>query len=808
MEAEVLAMVDVTALKRDVIRKDFSNMNDMQKEAIFKVNGPVLILAGAGSGKTTVIVNRIVNLVKYGNAYNVPIKDSSKVSPEVLENIKNYLSGKDTLKKETCDALELNLNRVLPENILAITFTNKAANELKERVSLALGSERSGVWVSTFHSMCNSILRKHASRIGFTREFAIYDDDDSKKIIKECEARLNVSEKEADVNRVKKKISRIKDSMITPQEYAKKDNCYLGKIVSDVYTMYQKRLVESNAMDFDDLIPNTIRLLRNNEDILNYYLEKFKYIMVDEYQDTNVCQYELIKLLASSRNNICVVGDDDQSIYRFRGANIENILNFEKNFKNTKVIKLEQNYRSTGNILSAANGVICNNKKRKNKLLWTNKNPGDKLHLYIASTEDDEARYIARSIKDLVKEKGRAYKDFAVLYRVSAQSNALEKVFVKENIPHRIIGEHRFFDRKEVKDLIAYLSVINNPYDSVRLLRIINQPKRSIGQVSIDALREYAEKVNEPLIEVMRKANDYQDVFRSAYKLKDFADLIDSLIEIANNPNVSLVGLYKSLLEKTKYIEYIKLEKETAESRLQNIKELESNILLYSLSAGDDATLEGFLEEVALLMGVANKDETADAVSLMTVHSAKGLEFPVVFLTGLEDGLFPSVKSFESDEEIEEERRLAYVGLTRAKEVLYVTRAKSRMLYASLSRRKESRFICEMPKDVYIKIESDEEDPSDIKFAPRVKKPTVIRDFQYKKHTEVTVSSGNSNGAVFSSSSNSNVFLGGEKVKHKIFGEGVIVSCTAMGSDTLIEINFKNIGSKKLMANFAKLERV
>ena len=794
-------MVDeVTSLKRDLIRKDFSSMNDMQKEAIFRVNGPLLILAGAGSGKTTVIVNRIVNLIKYGNAYNEPIGNTNEITPEIIRNLKNYISGKEPLNKETNDALKLGLSRVAPENILAITFTNKAANELKERVSAALGSEKSGVWVSTFHSMCNSILRKHASYINFTREFTIYDDDDSKKIIKECESRLGVDEKEADINKVKRKISRAKDAMISPQEYSKNCKNYLDKVVSDIYTMYQKRLVESNAMDFDDLIPNTIKLLRSNKDILNYYLEKFKYIMVDEYQDTNACQYELIKLLASGNNNICVVGDDDQSIYKFRGANIENILNFEKNFKNTKVIKLEQNYRSTGNILSAANSVICNNKKRKNKSLWTDKNLGEKLHLYIASTEDDEARFIAKNIKDLVKDKNRKYKDFAILYRVSAQSNALEKVLVKENIPHRIIGEHRFFDRKEVKDLIAYLSVINNPYDSVRLLRIINQPKRSIGQVSIDVLREYAEKVNEPLIDVMRKANDHQDVFRSSYRLKDFADLIDSLIDIKNNPEVSLVDLYKALLEKIKYIEFIKLEKDMVETRLQNIKELESNILLYSLSAGEDATLEGFLEEVALLTGVSNKDETADAVSLMTVHSAKGLEFPVVFLTGLEDGLFPSVKSFESDEEIEEERRLAYVGLTRAKEVLYVTRAKSRMLYASLSRRKESRFISEMPKDIYIEIESKEEDPSDIKFTQRVKQAVVIRNFQYKKPIETTVSSNSNKG--------SNVFYEGEKVKHNFFGEGVIVSCTAMGSDTLIEINFKNIGSKKLMANFAELERV
>ena len=786
-------------LKKRLIENDFSKMNEMQKEAVFCVNGPLLVLAGAGSGKTTVIVNRILNLVKYGNSYSEDANMELDVNENNVENLRRYLESNEPLDDETKAVLDASSpSRVDPGNILAITFTNKAAKELKERVISAVGSEGKKIWVSTFHSACNTILRRHATKIGFENNFTIYDDDDSRRILKECQNDLNIDDKNLEPKKVKRAISRAKDSMVTPDQYqAEVGDDYKKSQISKIYSEYQKRLRKSNSMDFDDLIPNTILLLKNNRDVLEYYWNKFKYIMVDEYQDTNRCQYELIKILAQGSNNICVVGDDDQSIYKFRGANIENILNFEKCFKDARVIKLEQNYRSTGNILSAANGVISNNKSRKYKALWTDQGKGEKINVHVANNQDDEAKYICEKIKEIMETTNKSYKDFAVLYRVSAQSSALEKAFIRSGIPHRVVGEHRFFDRKEIKDIIAYLSIINNPDDSVHLLRIINQPKRAIGQVSIDRLVEYAEGTGESILSVMRNSADHAKAFRSSTKFRDFANLIDAFINASKDPNISLAQLYHLVLEKTGYIEFIKSGKDDVESRIQNVKEFESSILLYTAVkevSGEPATLAGFLEEVSLLTGFENSDTSADAVSLMTIHSAKGLEFPVVFLTGLEEGLFPGVKSYESEEEIEEERRLAYVGLTRARELLYVTRARSRMLYASLSRHEASRFLREMPENTYVETESKEEISSRVNFTPRTKKVQEAKEFQYEKHSLPA--------------SPLQTFLGGEKVKHKIFGEGVIVSCENMGSDTLIEINFKNIGNKKLMAKFAKLERV
>ena len=803
------------SLRKELIEKNFSRMNNMQREAVLNVNGPLLILAGAGSGKTTVIVNRILNLIKYGNSYNEPFSEFEEnidnfkidIKEENIESLRKNIEKSEPLSKEAENILSLtSKTKVWPSNILAITFTNKAAKELKERVVKALGERGRQVWVSTFHSMCNRILRKHADKIGFDNNFTIYDEDDTKKIIKECLAELKIDEKNLEIKTVKRAISGAKDSMVSPEKYQlEHENDYKKSLIAKVYSVYQQRLRKSNSMDFDDLIPNTITLLKNNRDVLDYYWDKFKYIMVDEYQDTNKCQYELVRLLSQKNSNICVVGDDDQSIYKFRGATIENILNFENNFKDATVIKLEQNYRSTGNILDAANGVIGNNKSRKSKALWTSQGKGEKVHLHLASDQDDEARYICNIIKDTIKNNHMTYKDFAVLYRVSALSSNLEKNFIKMGVPHRIVGEHRFFDRKEIKDIIAYLSVINNPNDTVHLLRIINQPKRSIGQVSIDRIVNFAEKEGESLLDVMRHSTENSEHFRSALKLKDFANLIDGLIKASKDPSITLPQLFNLVLEKTKYIDFIKSGKDNVEEKIQNIKELGSSILLYYNSVGTsnevgelkEPTLAGFLEEVSLLTGFENSDEGADAVSLMTVHAAKGLEFPFVFLVGLEEGLFPSVKSYESAEEIEEERRLAYVGFTRAKENLYITRTKSRMLYASLSRHGASRFLKEIPQGTYVESESEEEDTTRVNFRPKVKKTVEIKSFQYEKGTSFVPSK-----------QQQQAFHGGDRVKHKVFGEGVIVSCKALGSDTLVEINFKNIGNKKLMAKFAKLERV
>lgn len=566
-------------------------MNPRQLEAVLHTEGPLLILAGAGSGKTTVLINRIAYII-----------DQSLAKPW---------------------------------QILAITFTNKAAGELKERLTAMLGDTGGDVWAATFHSTCARILRRDGDRIGYSSHFTVYDTDDSKRLVKDCQKALNIDDKMISHKSILSEISHAKDSMLSPADYqaAAGSDFRLAKIGA-VYELYQKRLREADAMDFDDLLGNTVELFRQCPDVLEYYQNRFRYIMVDEYQDTNQVQYEFVRLLAEKSKNLCVVGDDDQSIYKFRGATIENIMSFEKSYPNAKVIRLEQNYRSTKNILNAANAVISNNEERKGKTLWTENPEGDKIQIHTSSNEQDEAGFVATTILEQVA-KGRKYSDFAVLYRMNSQSNILEKVFVKSGIPYRIIGGHRFYERREIRDMIAYLSVINNPSDEIRLRRIVNQPKRSIGDKTIATASEIAGALGESLLEVLGRADEFDSLRRASVKLKAFYDMMQELIDANDDESVSLHELYELILEKTGYIEALRGEKEEAETRIENINELASNLLKFQEENGEEATLSAFLEEVSLMTDIDNYDETADTVVMMTMHSAKGLEFPVVFCQAL-----------------------------------------------------------------------------------------------------------------------------------------------------------------------------
>ena len=644
------------------MQEKLKKMNPRQLEAVLHTEGPLLILAGAGSGKTTVLINRIAYII-----------DQSLAKPW---------------------------------QILAITFTNKAAGELKERLTAMLGDTGGDVWAATFHSTCARILRRDGDRIGYSSHFTVYDTDDSKRLVKDCQKALNIDDKMISHKSILSEISHAKDSMLSPADYqaAAGSDFRLAKIGA-VYELYQKRLREADAMDFDDLLGNTVELFRQCPDVLEYYQNRFRYIMVDEYQDTNQVQYEFVRLLAGKSKNLCVVGDDDQSIYKFRGATIENIMSFEKSYPNAKVIRLEQNYRSTKNILNAANAVISNNEERKGKTLWTENPEGDKIQIHTSSNEQEEADFVATTILEQVA-KGRKYSDFAVLYRMNSQSNILEKVFVKSGIPYRIIGGHRFYERREIRDMIAYLSVINNPSDEIRLRRIVNQPKRSIGDKTIATASEIAGALGESLLEVLGRADEFDSLRRASVKLKAFYDMMQELIDANDDESVSLHELYELILEKTGYIEALRGEKEEAETRIENINELASNLLKFQEENGEEATLSAFLEEVSLMTDIDNYDETADTVVMMTMHSAKGLEFPVVFLPGFEEGIFPGLQAIYDPNEIQEERRLCYVAITRAKESLYLLNADSRMLFGSTSRNRPSRFSLEIPLDLINKTRS------------------------------------------------------------------------------------------------------
>ena len=783
-------------LRRKIIENEFSRMNNKQLEAVLTINGPLLILAGAGSGKTTVLVNRIANLVRFGDAY---VTDAINFEPEEgdIAFLEQYLNGEHN-QKDSVDAM-LAHNPAQTWQILAITFTNKAANELKSRLELMLPNGASEIWASTFHSCCSRILRRYADRLGYTNSFTIYDTDDQKKAIKEALKKLNIDEKFLPVKYIMSEISHSKDSMVSPEEYANQYQFdFRKKSVALVYTEYQQILKSANAMDFDDLICRTVELLRDNEDVLQYYQRKFKYVLVDEYQDTNHAQYLLTSLLAGGYNNLCVVGDDDQSIYRFRGATIENILSFENEYRNAKVIRLEQNYRSTGTILDAANAVIKNNANRKGKNLWTDAGNGDKITMYCAGDETCEAEYIADTIVDSVRKDGLKWSDHAILYRMNAQSNMIERSFIRTGIPYRIFGGHKFYDRKEIKDALAYLHLINNTDDSIRLRRIINEPKRGIGDSTVNNAAEIAQALGLSLFEVIKTADQYEKLSRGSKGLLKFAKMIEDLQEFAQT--ATLKELFDELMVQTGYESALSNDPETCDDRRENLRELSSNLLKYS-EENPEGDLSGFLEEVALMTDIDNYDETADSVVMMTLHASKGLEFPVVFIPGMEEGIFPSMQTMYDNSEVEEERRLAYVGITRAKQKLYVTNAQKRMLFGKTSLNRPSRFALEIPSSCI-------EKKSDL--AARTIASTPI-GFGKNTASRSSYLSSNSFGKSSASASASAPMLDfniGDRVKSRALGEGTVLNCQKMGNDMMLEIAFDSVGTKKLMAKFAKLSKI
>ncbi len=792
---------EILALRRAVLEKDFARMNDRQKQAVFTVNGPLLILAGAGSGKTTVLINRIANILRYGDAYN-----STYLRDDLDENdiaaCKAYIENGTPLTTESQE--HLSVSACAPWRIMAITFTNKAAGELKDRLCAMLGETANDIWASTFHSTCARILRRDGKRIGYSSHFTVYDTDDQRRLMKSILKELDISEKNITPKSILNEISRAKDSLISPAEYALTvGDDFRLKIISRAYTTYQKRLEDADAMDFDDLINKIVELFKKCPDVLEYYQNRFRYLMVDEYQDTNHAQYTFVRMLAEKSGNHCVVGDDDQSIYKFRGATIENILSFENTFQNATVIRLEQNYRSTQNILDAANAVIEHNTERKGKTLWTQNGTGAMIHLHTAENETDEAERITKIILDGVA-AGRKFSDYAVLYRMNSQSLTFERNFAKSGVPHRIIGGTRFYERREIREMIAYLSVINNPSDEMRLRRIINTPKRSIGDRSVEVAAQIGQQTGETLFEVVSHAKGYPALSRAANKMTLFAAQMQGLIELNNDEKVTLGELYDELVERIDYLNFLKTDDpESAEDRAANVQELASNLRRFE-EENPEGTLSDFLEEVSLITDIDNYDNNADSVVLMTVHSAKGLEFPVVFLPGMEENIFPGMASVYVPSEVEEERRLAYVAITRAKEELYIFHAESRMIFGMTNRNRVSRFVEEIPETLVEHTRS-----RDYSARP-VSMPNFggAKPFGEAPKTKSVAEAGGFTPKPRVKPAPAGTYRVGDTVLHKAFGTGLIVSATPMANDTLLEVAFDKVGTKKLFANFARLTKV
>ncbi len=780
-------------LRKKIIEKDFSRMNDKQLQAVLHTDGPLLILAGAGSGKTTVIVNRIYNLIKFGKAYNSD-KCYFNVQESDINIMRDYLDGNISDIFDVEDLLTV--DAAMPWQILAITFTNKAAGELKDRLSKMLGPQGNDVWASTFHAFCAKVLRRDGNKIGFSSNFTIYDTDDSKRMMKECMRQLEISDKIMPVKTILNEISHAKDSLISPAEYAKNSNSDIRlQMISRAYTKYQAMLKNADAMDFDDIIVNTVKLFEEHEDVLQYYQNKFKYIMVDEYQDTNHAQYKLTELLAAKSKNICVVGDDDQSIYRFRGATIENILSFEERYKNAKVIRLEQNYRSTQNILDAANAVISNNEGRKGKSLWTDNGDGELITYSISYDEREEGRFIADTIIDNVSD-GRNWSDHTILYRMNSQSNAIENALVRSAIPYRVIGGHRFYERKEIKDALAYLTVINNPADDIRLRRIINEPKRGIGDTTINHALEIAGAFSTSLYDVLLHAEDYPVLSRASSKIKMFTDMMESVRVKADS--LKLTELFELIMTESGYLSSLALDQETYVDRSENLNELSSNLLKHEEET-ENATLGTFLEEVSLMTDIDNYNAEADTVTLMTLHSAKGLEFPFVFIAGMEEGIFPGMQSMFIPSEVEEERRLAYVGITRAKKKLYLTATKTRMLFGSTTHNRPSRFVNEIPAHLVENISK-----ASITSAQQI----MFAQTEIRTEKSYTIPKKYSQKKEKVSSESSAEYKVGDTVEHKSFGKGVILSVQPVGGDYFLEIAFEKASTKKIMAAYAKLKKL
>ena len=786
------------AARRRYIASQFSNLNDMQRQAVLTTEGPLLLLAGAGSGKTTVLVNRIANLIRFGRGSDSnDIPDiATQEDLEFLENLQEPISDFDRRRADFLCAVD----PVAPWSILAVTFTNKAANEMKERLCKLVDADCGDTWAMTFHSACCRILRRDIDRLGYTGHFTIYDQSDSERMMKEIIKDMNLDDKTFPVKSVLGAIGREKDAGTTPERMlsrAENANDIRATHIAKAYKVYQQRLKENNAVDFDDIISLTVKLLQENEDLRTYYQRKFRYVLVDEYQDTNHMQYLLTSLLAGGYENICVVGDDDQSIYRFRGATIANILDFEKQYKGSRVIRLEQNYRSTQSILNAANSVIAHNLGRKGKRLWTANGNGDPVTVYEASDEGTEANYVASRI--ISGSKGKNFGDYAILYRTNAQSNAIEYAFKRNGIPYRIIGGTRFFDRAEVKDMLAYLCVINNRADDLRLKRIINNPPRGLGAKTIETAERLAETATLPLYHVVCDPYSYGPLEKSAVKLLQFSALIEELAQLLDD-GMTLPEFYEQVMLRTGYMAMLETKPtEENKTRLENVKELKSSINAYVENA-DTPTLAGFLEEVSLYTDIEQYNDGEDAVVMMTMHSAKGLEFPHVFLVGFEDGLFPGMRAIGDGEEMEEERRLCYVAITRAKQTLTISHARQRMLYGRTNAAMASRFLKEIPDSCIVKKGGYRQAPDQLGYGYR-------RDtaYSYSQYPAAAPKSGTqSHIKPITAEKASYLELNkGDMVQHAAFGRGLVLSVMKMGGDALLEIAFDQIGTKKLMAKTA-----
>ena len=866
-------MPDITneylALRDQYIEARFARLNAVQRQAVFATEGPLLILAGAGSGKTTVLVNRIANIIRFGSAHGSR-ELPRPVTEADLNDLRTAVANGRDLPRETA---YLAVRPARPWNVLAITFTNKAAGELKERLRAMLGDTLGGdVNASTFHSACVRMLRRDAERIGFPKSFTIYDSDDQQRVIKQIYKDLMIDDKFLPVKSAIAQISSFKDKLMSAEEVAGEPFANTkAQLISKIYTAYAGRLKTAGAMDFDDLIFHTVRLLQNDAEAREYYQNRFRYVVVDEYQDTSVAQFHLVRLLAGGTNNVCVVGDDDQSIYKFRGATIENILNFEKVFSGAKTIRLEQNYRSTANILNAANSVIKNNMGRKGKTLWTESGDGEKVHHYTATNEQDEASHIADVIGEHLRE-GASLKDHAVLYRMNAQSNPIETYFARAGIPYRIVGGQRFFDRKEVKDINSYLAVIVNPRDDVRLRRIINEPARKIGMTTIDKIGELASAAGVPMMEIIAHVRDYPALQRACAPLERFYEMYRELCDLSiSEPLDVFVG---DVIKKSGYEAMLKAMKEEGETRLENLGQLVSSIKTYADQNGDDATLAGFLEEVALISDLDSYDNDADSVTMMTIHSAKGLEFPYVFVIGMEDGIFPGDMAKYNEEDMEEERRLCYVAITRAKKELYLSSSRTRMIFGQTRRNPPSAFLAEIDPALLDETQSPELSSygggfgagygsystnvpggrsgysgasrgylnSEYNARPRGgfgggyssgfasgghESPNSYGGRHTVQSTGFGSGYGRSRGvgsAVPAGAGTSTLagapsaaapkkkeavsYAPGDVVEHRVFGRGTVLNATPIAGDCIVEIQFDRVGVKKTMANYAPLKKV
>ncbi len=810
-------------LRREVIGQNYTNLNPEQQKAVLATEGPLLLLAGAGSGKTTVLIHRVANLIRYGRG-----SDSDEVPEWVTEDDLAFLRGyaKNPVKEKRLQADRLcALEPAAPWTIIAITFTNKAAGELKARLERMLGPAVRDVWASTFHSACVRILRRDIEKLGFPSSFTIYDTDDSLRVMKDCIKELNIDDKQFPPRSVLGTISRAKDKLQLAADFAgesERAGDFRLEKIARLYTAYEKRLWEAGALDFDDIILHTVRLLQKFDDVRAYYQKKFRYVLIDEYQDTNNLQYLLSSLLAGGHENICVVGDDDQSIYRFRGATIENILSFEEQYAGCRTIRLEQNYRSTKNILAAANAVIRHNHGRKGKELWTAGEDGDKVSLYTAMNENDEARFVANRLMEDYR-AGDRWNSHAILYRMNAQSNQLEVALKRSGIPYRVVGGTKFFDRAEVKDMLAYLCAIQNHADDLRLSRVINNPPRGIGNATVEKARAIAARNGLSLWDVVSRAGDYPELQKPAKKLVEFAALIDGLTQLART--MDLPSFYEEVAARTGYAAMLQAKNDIeSRTRLENVRELLTSINGYVENAEGEPSLAGFLDEIALYTDLDNHDPDEDAVVMMTMHSAKGLEFPTVFVVGMEEGIFPGIRAIGEMEEMEEERRLCYVALTRAKERLYLTCASQRMLFGRTSNNRPSRFAGEIPAELLEQSGRSFLDPaptgedwdefdqtlqvSTYREPYRQAQPSRSFDNGERRSTYTPGREGKPasrpgfQSAVSAPAAGLPEYQKGDMLEHKAFGRGMVLSTQKAGGDTLLEIAFDNVGTKRLMLKF------